>query len=221
MNRPRALLLDEPLGALDLRLRKQLQIELKRIQQDVGITFVHVTHDQEEAMSMADTIAVMNGGRIEQAGSATELYERPRTAFVANFLGISNLIDGDGRPRDARDVDDPRRRASCTRPPSARRRHRATSRSACGRRRSRCSRPASRVPDGRNVLRGKVVVAAFLGVSIQYVDPGRGRRGAQRVRAEHGERASAEPEVAGRGPATVVSARCHGSPEHTFVVERG
>ena len=77
VNRPRALLLDEPLGALDLRLRKQLQIELKRIQQDIGITFVHVTHDQEEAMSMADTIAVMNGGRIEQAGSATDLYERP------------------------------------------------------------------------------------------------------------------------------------------------
>ena len=93
VNRPRALLLDEPLGALDLRLRKQLQIELKRIQQDIGITFVHVTHDQEEAMSMADTIAVMNGGRIEQSGSATDLYERPRTAFVANFLGVSNLVD--------------------------------------------------------------------------------------------------------------------------------
>src|SRR4051812_27134223 len=82
VNRPRALLLDEPLGALDLRLRKQLQIELKRIQRDIGITFVHVTHDQEEAMSMADTIAVMNGGKIEQAGSATDLYERPRSAFV-------------------------------------------------------------------------------------------------------------------------------------------
>src|SRR6195952_2378526 len=94
VNRPRALLLDEPLGALDLRLRKQLQIELKRIQREVGITFVHVTHDQEEAMSMADTIAVMNKGRIEQAGGAEELYERPHTAFVANFLGVSNLVDG-------------------------------------------------------------------------------------------------------------------------------
>src|SRR4051794_5693812 len=93
VNRPRALLLDEPLGALDLRLRKQLQIELKRIQQDVGITFVHVTHDQEEAMSMADTIAVMNGGKIEQSGSASDLYERPDTEFVANFLGVSNLVD--------------------------------------------------------------------------------------------------------------------------------
>ena len=102
VNRPRALLLDEPLGALDLRLRKQLQIELKRIQQDIGITFVHVTHDQEEAMSMADTIAVMNGGKIEQAGSATDLYERPRTAFVANFLGVSNLIDAKVDRRRAR-----------------------------------------------------------------------------------------------------------------------
>ena len=93
VNRPRALLLDEPLGALDLRLRKQLQLQLKQIQQEVGITFVHVTHDQEEAMSMADTIAVMNEGRIEQAGSAADLYERPRTEFVANFLGVSNLVD--------------------------------------------------------------------------------------------------------------------------------
>src|SRR5436189_106017 len=102
VNRPKALLLDEPLGALDLRLRKQLQIELKRIQKDVGITFVHVTHDQEEAMSMADTIAVMNTGKIEQAGSAPELYEHPRTEFVANFLGVSNLIDARLRSTEGR-----------------------------------------------------------------------------------------------------------------------
>ena len=88
------LLLDEPLGALDLKLRKQMQLELKRIQNEVGITFVHVTHDQEEAMTMADTIAVMNGGRIEQLGTPAELYERPRTAFVAGFLGKSNLLEG-------------------------------------------------------------------------------------------------------------------------------
>jgi spermidine/putrescine transport system ATP-binding protein len=94
VNNPRVLLLDEPLGALDLKLRKQMQLELKRIQHDVGITFVHVTHDQEEAMTMADTIAVMNGGRIEQLGSPTELYEHPRTAFVASFLGKSNLLPG-------------------------------------------------------------------------------------------------------------------------------
>src|SRR5438034_879575 len=100
VNHPRALLLDEPLGALDLRLRRQLQIELKRIQADIGITFVHVTHDQEEALTMADTIAVMNEGRIEQMGGGEELYERPRTEFVANFLGISNLVDGTVGSRD-------------------------------------------------------------------------------------------------------------------------
>ena len=94
VNNPRVLLLDEPLGALDLKLRKQMQLELKRIQNEVGITFVHVTHDQEEAMTMADTIAVMNGGRIEQLGTPAELYERPGTAFVAGFLGKSNLLDG-------------------------------------------------------------------------------------------------------------------------------
>ncbi len=94
VNTPRVLLLDEPLGALDLKLRKQMQLELKRIQAEVGITFVHVTHDQEEAMTMADTIAVMNQGRIEQLGSPVELYERPRTAFVAGFLGKSNLLSG-------------------------------------------------------------------------------------------------------------------------------
>ncbi|MFM8782795.1 MAG: ABC transporter ATP-binding protein [Actinomycetota bacterium] len=92
VNRPEVLLLDEPLGALDLKLRRQMQIELKRIQMEVGITFIHVTHDQEEAMTMADTIAVMNQGKIEQMGSATDLYEAPRTAFVANFLGQCNLV---------------------------------------------------------------------------------------------------------------------------------
>lgn len=94
VNRPALLLLDEPLGALDLKLRRQMQLELKRIQAEVGITFVHVTHDQEEAMTMADTVAVMNDGRIEQLGAPADLYEHPRTAFVANFLGQSNLVAG-------------------------------------------------------------------------------------------------------------------------------
>jgi spermidine/putrescine transport system ATP-binding protein len=100
VNRPRVLLLDEPLGALDLKLRKEMQLELKRIQHEVGITFVHVTHDQEEAMTMADRIVIMNGGHIEQLGTPSELYEQPRTAFVAGFLGVSNLLKatvaGDG-----------------------------------------------------------------------------------------------------------------------------
>ena len=208
VNRPRALLLDEPLGALDLRLRKQLQIELKRIQQDVGITFVHVTHDQEEAMSMADTIAVMNGGKIEQAGSATDLYERPRTAFVANFLGISNLIEAKVVDNGARR--DPRRREA----PRPR---------VCGRRRARSGvgvRPekitlvpaGEPVPDGSNVLKGTIVVAAFLGVSIQYV-----------IKAAGGEELNvfaqntdgSEPEGLAVGREVQLAWR----PEHTFVVE--
>ncbi|KQY44646.1 ABC transporter ATP-binding protein [Cellulomonas sp. Root137] len=94
VNRPALLLLDEPLGALDLKLRRQMQLELKRIQTEVGLTFVHVTHDQEEAMTMADTVAVMNHGRIEQLGAPADLYELPRTVFVANFLGQSNLVAG-------------------------------------------------------------------------------------------------------------------------------
>lgn len=100
INKPEVLLLDEPLGALDLKLRRGMQLELKRIQTEVGLTFVHVTHDQEEAMTMADTIAVMNQGVIEQMGAPTELYENPRTTFVANFLGQSNLIAGEIEGRD-------------------------------------------------------------------------------------------------------------------------
>ena len=91
------LLLDEPLGALDLKLRKALQVELKRVQTEVGITFVYVTHDQEEALTMSDRIAVMRGGRVEQLGTPEELYERPRTPFVADFIGTSNLLPGRSR----------------------------------------------------------------------------------------------------------------------------
>jgi len=101
INRPEVLLLDEPLGALDLKLRRSMQIELKRIQTEVGLTFIHVTHDQEEAMTMADTVAVMNHGVIEQMGAPTELYENPRSTFVANFLGQSNLIEGTVKSRAA------------------------------------------------------------------------------------------------------------------------
>ncbi len=94
INKPKVLLLDEPLGALDLKLRQEMQVELKTIQQQVGITFVFVTHDQEEALTMSDNLAVFNHGRIEQVGSPAEIYEKPATAFVAGFVGISNLIDG-------------------------------------------------------------------------------------------------------------------------------
>ena len=94
VNRPQVLLLDEPLGALDLKLRKDMQIELKRIQQQVGITFVYVTHDQEEALTMSDTVVVMNEGRIQQIGTPQDIYNEPKNAFVADFIGESNIIDG-------------------------------------------------------------------------------------------------------------------------------
>ena len=97
VNRPQALLLDEPLGALDLKLRQELQVELKRIQQELGITFIYVTHDQEEALTMSDRLAVFNEGRIEQIGAPAEVYERPASEFIAGFVGVSNVLERDGR----------------------------------------------------------------------------------------------------------------------------
>src|SRR5207245_4104936 len=96
INEPQVLLLDEPLGALDLKLRQEMQLELKRIQKEVGITFVYVTHDQEEALTMSDRMAVMANGRIQQIGPPVEVYERPATEFVAGFIGISNVLDRGG-----------------------------------------------------------------------------------------------------------------------------
>ncbi len=100
MLRPRVLLLDEPLGALDARLRKDLQVELKTLQETLGITFVFVTHDQEEALTMSDRVAVMNGGRVEQSGPPQQMYEEPATLFVADFLGVSNLIGAEASGSD-------------------------------------------------------------------------------------------------------------------------
>jgi spermidine/putrescine transport system ATP-binding protein len=215
VNRPRALLLDEPLGALDLRLRKQLQIELKRIQQEVGITFVHVTHDQEEAMTMADTIAVMNEGRIEQAGSATELYEAPHTEFVANFLGVSNLIDArvkdtDGGVSRIETHDGAGLRVPVECVPAN-----SNADVRVGVRPEKMSLlPAGETPpEGMNVLRGTVVVASFLGVSLQYV-----------VRAAGGEELTvfaqnsegSQPDALGVGREVQL---CW-DPRHTFAVAR-
>ncbi|HMJ34852.1 MAG TPA: ABC transporter ATP-binding protein [Baekduia sp.] len=215
VNHPRALLLDEPLGALDLRLRRQLQIELKRIQREVGITFVHVTHDQEEAMSMADTIAVMNEGRIEQAGSPVELYETPDTEFVARFLGVSNLVDAKLSER-AGDL--------CTvvthdgarlLVPSGRLGQDAADAVRVGVRPEKIDLVAAgtEVPAGRNVLRGTVTVGAFLGVSVQYL-----------VRAAGGEeltvfaqnRSGSDSSAFGPGQDVLLT----WEPMHTFVVKR-
>ena len=161
VNRPQVLLLDEPLGALDLKLRKQMQLELKALQHDMGITFVHVTHDQDEAMTMADQIAVMNKGRIEQLGSPAELYERPRTAFVARFLGASNLLPGTVSGSGVVRLDgggDVRTRAESL-PESG-------SRVAIG---IRPEKLAFGARDGRNRLAGTVVESAYVGVATQYI----------------------------------------------------
>jgi len=169
INQPQVLLLDEPLGALDLKLRRQMQIELKRIQDEVGLTFVHVTHDQEEAMTMADTIAVMNQGRIEQMGSPTELYENPGTTFVANFLGRSNLIPGTAQGV-AGDLVEVAAHGSRLTVPAAR--CRVTSGPVIlGVRPEKVQIAAAEadVPDGANRLAGVVSDASFIGVSIQYL----------------------------------------------------
>jgi spermidine/putrescine transport system ATP-binding protein len=175
INHPQVLLLDEPLGALDLKLRRQMQIELKRIQTEVGLTFVHVTHDQEEAMTMADTIAVMNAGRIEQLGSPAELYENPATTFVANFLGQSNLLAGTVEGKDGDVVvvtveTDTDRGARLTLP--AARSRVDSGRIIVGVRPEKVALAASadQVPAGRNALTGGVVTdASFIGVSTQYL----------------------------------------------------
>jgi spermidine/putrescine transport system ATP-binding protein len=174
INQPQVLLLDEPLGALDLKLRRQMQLELKRIQTEVGITFVHVTHDQEEAMTMADTIAVMNAGRIEQLGAPAELYEHPKSTFVANFLGQSNLIEAEVTGSQGDDlllkVGDARLTMPAARSAAP---ARAGDKVLAGVRPEKITLvhadDAPAIADGRNRMTGRIVDASFIGVSTQYV----------------------------------------------------
>jgi spermidine/putrescine transport system ATP-binding protein len=201
VNKPQVLLLDEPLGALDLKLRKQMQLELKGIQHDVGISFVHVTHDQEEAMTMADRIAVMNHGRIEQLGTPTDLYETPATGFVAGFLGVSNLIPGH-----VSGADTVRLRSG----PEVRVRPEAlagrTGDVAVG------IRPEKIELGGghQNTLDGTVVEEAYVGVATQYI-----------VETECGRltiyRQNATPGLNGAAPGQRLTISW--SPDSTFVVD--
>jgi spermidine/putrescine transport system ATP-binding protein len=212
VNRPAVLLLDEPLGALDLKLRRQMQVELKRIQIEVGLTFVHVTHDQEEAMTMADTIAVMNNGRIEQLGAPAELYENPRTAFVANFLGQSNLFrvtitEADGADFVAEDADGryvvPKRRVANDVPLAV------GGTALLGVRPEKLSVTTTQAPPGQNSQAGRIEDASFFGVSTQYIV--RTNSGEQWVAiAQNTGEASLRP-----GTDVVVSWR----PEHAFLLE--
>ena len=217
VNHPRALLLDEPLGALDLRLRRQLQIELKRIQADIGITFVHVTHDQEEALTMADTIAVMNEGPIEQMGSGEELYERPRTEFVANFLGISNLVDGTVGSRDGTMATFDAEEGERVFVPSDRFANVNGGPIRIGIRpekieiaSSDSTREASSAT--RNVIHGRVTVASYLGTSIQYVVETKTGRELTVIAPNRDGGADSI------GPGRDVSLAW--DPDHTFVVQR-
>jgi spermidine/putrescine transport system ATP-binding protein len=212
VNRPAVLLLDEPLGALDLKLRKQMQVELKRIQQEVGITFIYVTHDQEEAMTMSDRIAVMNRGRYEQLGDPESLYERPATRFVAGFLGVSNLLPAtlDGtvgdyavaRLRDATPVRIPRELTVGLR------------RIEVGVRpeKIRLREPEEPVPDGLNTLSGVVRDASYLGVSTSYIVEVRG--GARLTVYEQNVERATRSELWRPGE----EVRLSWSPDHTFVV---
>jgi spermidine/putrescine transport system ATP-binding protein len=212
VNRPKVLLLDEPLGALDLKLRRQMQLELKRIQTDVGITFIHVTHDQEEAMTMADTIAVLNKGKVEQMGAPVDLYENPRTAFVAGFLGQTNLLSVNVVSRD-KDVVLLDFHGVALRMPTARLAASGTAVEAGVRPEKIQIADLGKPPTGMNSIDGLIIDSSFIGVSTQYI---------VRSLADHEE----ELTVFSQNSATQlrqvgekVSVYWH--PEHTFGLHEG
>jgi spermidine/putrescine transport system ATP-binding protein len=214
INRPAVLLLDEPLGALDLKLRKQMQVELKRIQKEVGITFIYVTHDQEEAMTMSDRIAVMNRGRYEQLGDPEALYERPQTRFVAGFLGVSNLlpatIDGASNGQAAFRLSD----GSTVRVPAGLVAAGASSVSLGVRpEKIRLIEPGQDVPGGLNRAPGTIVDASYLGVSTQYIVAL--RDGSRVTVYEQNVERATKAELWARGEEVVMA----WSPDHCFVVE--
>lgn len=170
VNRPSLLLLDEPLGALDLKLRREMQIELKAIQMEVGLTFLHVTHDQEEAMDMADIVAVMNKGRIEQMGAPEKLYDRPHTAFVAKFLGQSNLFTGEVVEQNASSISINFRGSKLTVPKSRAEKH--TGVVTLGVRPEKATFHEQKPSDSSDVNLigpGEIIDIRFTGVSNQYL----------------------------------------------------
>jgi spermidine/putrescine transport system ATP-binding protein len=214
VNKPAVLLLDEPLGALDLKLRKQMQVELKRIQQEVGITFIYVTHDQEEAMTMSDRIAVMNHGRYEQLGDPEVLYERPKTRFVAGFLGVSNLIPATPDGRDNGYAGFKLADGTGVRVPAGLVEGRQGT-LALGVRpeKIRLLEPKDDVPAGLNHVPGTITHASYLGVSTQYiVSLPDGRH--VTVYEQNVQRAT-KAELWNTGESVVLA----WSPDHCFVVE--
>jgi spermidine/putrescine transport system ATP-binding protein len=209
VNRPRVLLLDEPLGALDLKLRKQMQLELKRIQAEVGITFIYVTHDQEEAMVMSDRLAVMNAGRIEQVGSPQDVYDHPATRFVAGFLGASNLLSGVVGER-AGGLASVRLDGGDTVRVPADRVPAGSDRVSVGVRPEKLRlEVAPGAEDGLNAVTGRVMVAAYLGVSHQYT-----------LEGPEGASITAYVQNVGSSPPPPgAEVRIVWRPEHSFVVQ--
>lgn len=207
INHPQVLLLDEPLGALDLKLRRQMQIELKRIQTEVGLTFVHVTHDQDEAMTMADTIAVMNAGRIEQLGAPADLYAYPATTFVANFLGQSNLVSGTIKEVAGSTVSVSAQGCRLTIPARSCRVTRGAVFVGVRPEKVHLSTSADDVPAGHNLLPGGTITdTSFLGVSTQYL-----------VRMPWGEELSVFEQNTGRPvPRPGTEVVLHWDPAQTF-----
>jgi spermidine/putrescine transport system ATP-binding protein len=211
INHPQVLLLDEPLGALDLKLRRQMQIELKRIQTEVGITFVHVTHDQEEAMTMADTVAVMNAGRIEQLGAPAVIYEYPATPFVANFLGQSNLLAGEVAGRSGDDVLVSAYESRFSVPASRSRATQGPVYLGVRPEKLHLAADADAVPSGHQSVPGIVSDSSYVGVSTQYL-----------VRAPWGtELAVFTPNTGVADPLPLGSdAVVHWNPAHAFLLAR-
>ncbi len=215
INRPSVLLLDEPLGALDLKLRKQMQVELKRIQQEVGITFIFVTHDQEEAMTMADRIAVMNCGKYEQLADPASLYERPRTRFVAGFLGVSNLLPTKAAGTDGGYATAQLADGTVIRVPVALTEGFDAYEIGVRPEKIRMRELTDDVPDGSNQLLGTVKDASYLGVSTSYLVETRGG-GLVNVYEQNVERAT-RAELWEPGE----EVRLTWSPDHTFAVQAG
>ena len=212
INHPRVLLLDEPLGALDLKLRKQMQLELKRIQTEVGITFIYVTHDQEEAMTMSDQIAVMRAGRIEQLGNPEELYERPKTAFVAGFLGVSNLLEGEVIGRDGTLVTVKMPDGVLLRAPGEGVASSGPVRIGVRPEKLRVDASAqAATTDGLNALNGTVLDSSYIGVSTQYLVQTEGHR--LTVYAQNLDTAGAS-ELLADGQRVSLTWK----PQHTFVI---
>jgi spermidine/putrescine transport system ATP-binding protein len=212
INRPAVLLLDEPLGALDLKLRKQMQLELKRIQQEVGITFIYVTHDQEEAMTMSDRIAVMNRGHYEQLGDPESLYERPETRFVASFLGVSNLLPATRTGIAGGYATVALTDATAVRVPAAA--VDGADRVEIGVRPEKIRMHAldGPIPDGHNLLDGTVRDASYVGVSTSYVVEARG--GTRLTVYEQNVERATRSELWAPGE----EVRLSWSPDHTFAV---